>query len=218
MIHRIFPLLLGLSAAAHSWAEPNDPAPARAALERFSAGLEHLDARFEQTITGPDGRVQEQAQGEVWLRRPDQLRWEYHGDFPEVIVADGTRVWVHDIGLEQVTVRPQQSFGQGSPFMLLTGLDGIDDHYRVVEAGDYDGLQLLMLQPHDSNADFDRILLGIDETGLRSMTLEDAFGLRTEIRFTDVVRNEAVADDLFRFEPPAGVDVIGLEAAGNETG
>ena len=41
------------------------------------------------------------------------------------------------------------------------------------------------------------------------MTLEDAFGLRTEILFEDLRRNEPLDEALFRFESPAGVDLVG---------
>ena len=38
------------------------------------------------------------------------------------------------------------------------------------------------------------------------MILEDAFGLRTEIRFHDVQRNPPLDASLFSFEPPVGVE------------
>ena len=47
--------------------------------------------------------------------------------------------------------------------------------------------------------------------------MEDAFGLRTEIRFEDVERNPALDGGLFRFEPPPGVDVIGALSTSGES-
>jgi outer membrane lipoprotein carrier protein len=41
------------------------------------------------------------------------------------------------------------------------------------------------------------------------MILEDAFGLRTEIRFSEMRRNVDIDAGLFRFQPPEGTDVIG---------
>ena len=49
------------------------------------------------------------------------------------------------------------------------------------------------------------------------MIMEDAFGLRTELRFDDVRRNPDLDEALFRFEPPEGTDVIGdLSGAANQ--
>lgn len=200
-------LLLGSTASAAD-------TPARAQLEAFSEGLERLHGRFTQTLYSRDGRVEERAEGELWLARPDRLRWEYGGDFPEVIVADGDNVWMHDVALEQVTVRPQAEYGTGSPFMLLTGLEGLDEQFEVRESGDMDGLALLTLEPNDADADFEHVLLGLREGRLELMVLEDAFGLRTEIRFQDLQRNPDPDADRFAFQPPPGVDVVGSAADG----
>ena len=62
-----------------------DSQSARAQLERFSAQLETLHAQFEQRVIGTDGVTGDNSSGEVWLRRPGLFRWEYGGDFPEVV-------------------------------------------------------------------------------------------------------------------------------------
>ena len=64
---------------------------ARAQLDRFAEGLQTLHARFEQQVISTDGALQDRSEGEVWLRRPERFRWEYGGDFPELVVADGER-------------------------------------------------------------------------------------------------------------------------------
>lgn len=212
--HAVSAVLGGLMLATAASASEG---PAREQLETFSQGLERLHGRFTQTLYGSGGRVEERAEGELWLARPDRLRWEYGGDFPEIIVADGDNVWMHDVALEQVTVRPQAEYGTGSPFMLLTGLEGLDDQFIVRESGDMDGLALLTLEPRDPDADFEHVLLGLRDGGLQLMVLEDAFGLRTEIRFQDLRRNPEPDADRFAFQPPPGVDVVGSAADGERS-
>ena len=68
---------------------------------------------------------------------------------------------------------------------------------------------LLELRSKDAESDFERILLGLADDELRMMTLEDAFGIRTELNFSMLQRNLTLDTDLFRFVPPDGVDVIG---------
>ena len=76
---------------------PRDESDSRAAgqsareqLERFSAGLETLHAHFDQQVISNDGAVQDSSSGQVWLSRPQRFRWAYGGEFPEVVVADGS--------------------------------------------------------------------------------------------------------------------------------
>ena len=185
------------------------PGSAREQLQLFSSGLESLHARFEQRVVSGDGVVEDSSGGQVWLSRPQRFRWEYGGDFPELVVADGARVWIYDVTLEQVTVRDQSSAAADSPLTLLTDPGRLDEQFEVREAGEASDLQLLELRARSTESDFERILLGLRNAGLELMIMEDAFGLRTELRFQEVKRNPVLDAKLFTFEPPDGVDVIG---------
>lgn len=182
---------------------------AREQLVRFASGLETFSAGFEQRILGSDGTLEEQSTGKVWLSQPHFIRWEYGGDFPELVVADGQHIWIYDEVLEQVTVKPQSDFAADSPLSLLTDIDSLDQQFEVREAGDMDGMLLLELRSTKAESEFDRILLGLQNDELKLMTMEDAFGLRTEIRYSDLQRNLPLDAELFSFTPPDGVDVIG---------
>jgi outer membrane lipoprotein carrier protein len=183
--------------------------PARSALERFSTDLEQLHARFTQTVVDQGGVLMDSGEGEVWVSRPNLFRWAYAGDFPELIVADGERVWLFDEALDQVTVKVQSGLAEDSPLMLLTDLGSLDEQFLVAELGQYEDMELLELSSSGSEAQFDRVILGLVGDELRMMALEDAFGMRTEIQFEDIRRNPGLAAELFEFIPPEGVDVIG---------
>ena len=183
--------------------------PARAQLEQFAHELESLYAHFDQQVLKPDGLVEDKSSGEVWLLRPNRFRWQYGGEFPELVVADGQRVWLYDEMLEQVTIKEQSFMTSDSPLMLLTDVSRIDEQFEVRELGGDSGLQLLELRSRNPESEFERILLGLDKGELLLMAMEDAFGLRTEIRFREIQRNPPLDEKLFQFTPPEGVDVIG---------
>ena len=185
------------------------PGPARTQLEHFSEGLETLHALFEQQVISSDGAVADGSAGQVWLRRPRLFRWEYGGDFPEVVVADGKNIWIYDEMLEQVTVKNQTHSALNSPLTLLTDLGQLDEQFEVREVGDVDGLQLLELRSRNTESEFERILLGLRDNSLQMMVMEDAFGLRTEVQFLEVRRNPELDSGLFTFQPPESADVIG---------
>lgn len=203
----VVPLLLGwFLAAAAAWAQGNS---AQQQLEQFSAGLETLHAKFEQKVIGTDGAVADESSGEMWLSRPQKFRWAYGGDFPELVVADGTRIWIYDEALEQVTVRNQSREAADSPLALLTNPGQLNRQFDIRDAGEAEGLQLLELRSRMTESEFERILLGLDGNQLELMIMEDAFGLRTELRFRDIERNPPLDESLFTFVPPAGADLIG---------
>jgi outer membrane lipoprotein carrier protein len=182
---------------------------ARDQLFSFSEDLSSLQARFKQTVIGTDGNIEDSSNGQVWMSQPDFFRWQYGGEYPELVVADGEQIWIYDEILEQVTVKPQSDFAADSPLSLLTDINRIDEQFEVREAGEMDGMHLLELRSLSQESEFDRVLLGLRDNELVMMTMEDAFGLRTEIRFSDLQINQNLEPELFSFVPPAGVDVIG---------
>jgi len=203
-ISTIFAMLLAMSCG-----DLPAQSTARAQLVRFARDLNTLSAGFEQRVIGTDGEVQDQSTGKVWLLQPRYFRWEYGGDFPEIVVADGLQIWIYDEALEQVTIKPQSELDADSPLSLLTDIDKLDEQFEVREAGDMDGMMLLELRAVKDQPEFDRVLIGMKDDELRFMAMEDAFGLRTEIHFSDVKRNPELDPKLFVFSPPDGVDIIG---------
>jgi len=190
----------------------NEAGPARSLLERFANELDRFQAEFTQTVKSQDGSIQDQTVGQVWLQKPDKLRWVYSGEFPEVIVADGKNIWIYDESLEQVTVKPQTDQANDSPLMILADVSQLDSQFQITELGDFEGLSLLELKSLNSESEFERILLGLAADGIRMMAMEDAFGQRTEIHFENVLVNLPADASLFQFRPPKDADVVGVAA------
>lgn len=188
----------------------SDVGPARTELEQFASGLDNFQAEFTQSVKSQDGRIQDQSEGKVWLQTPDKLRWVYGGDFPETIVADGTNIWIHDEALEQVTVKPQSAQATDSPLMILADISQLDAQFQVTELGDFEDMLLLELKSLDSESEFERILLGLNNGDIQLMAMEDAFGLRTEIHFVNTVKNQPLEPGIFNFMVPEETDVVGV--------
>ncbi len=186
-------------------------AGARDALQGFTRDLKGLDGQFTQRVFDGNGRVRESSSGRVALSAPRLFRWEYQNPYPQLIVADGQRVWVYDPDLEQVTVRPQGPEEQNSPLATLTDPGRLDRDFDVSqEAAASDGLQWMTLTPkREQDASFQSARLGFDGNGLARMDVVDALGQRTEIAFSDWQKNPSFAADTFRYTPAEGVDVIG---------
>ena len=42
------------------------------------------------------------------LERPGRFRWQTKEPMEQLVVADGQKMWVYDVDLEQVTVKKQE--------------------------------------------------------------------------------------------------------------
>lgn len=190
-------------------ASPAQAGEARQRLDAFADTVGGLAARFEQQVFDAAGELRESSRGELALTRPNRFRWEYIEPFPQLIVADGARVWIFDPDLEQVTVRRQDEEEQRSPLSVLLDLTDLDRLYEVSEQPAREGLLWLGLAPREEEPAFRGVSLGLDESGLAVMELEDLLGQRTVMRFSGWQRNPAFPPDTFAFVPPPGVDVVG---------
>ncbi|MET0936071.1 MAG: outer membrane lipoprotein chaperone LolA, partial [Luteibacter sp.] len=183
--------------------------PARERLDAFSKGLHSITGRFSQTMANANGDPGKTSTGTMALEAPRQFRWETLTPYKQTIVADGSRVWLYDPDLEQVTVRKQSSEEAQSPLTVLTDLTQMDKDFKVTEKGERDGLQWLRLQSTGKDPQFDYADLGFDATGLARMEFKDQLGNVTRIQFAGWQKNTPVAAGTFDFVPPAGTDVIG---------
>ena len=197
--------VLGMVAASHSpgAAEPKRP------CWKVSCAMCRACPAIPPARAGCGRRVDEDSQGRIALAVPRQFRWEYETPFPQLIVADGTRVWIYDPDLEQVQVRAQDAEEQRSPLSALTDPDELERQFILSDGGHHEGLDWVTLEPRGEDAGFSSGRLGFAQGQLLRMDMLDSLGQRTRIEFSGWKRNPAFDPGTFRFVPPPGVDVIG---------
>jgi chaperone LolA len=198
-----------------SWCAPQsslaaaDPAAGRQKVEGFLQGLQSLQAQFKQTLIDRNGRTVEEASGVLAIRRPDRFRWDYREPNEQVIVADGSRIWLYDADLEQVTVRKLDDTLSATPAMLLSGQGNLQDNFTVTQASQEAAILWVRMEPKRDDTDFKWVRLGFDGATLKFMQLADKLGQTTSLEFTQLERNPPIDPSRFTFTVPPGADVIG---------
>jgi len=174
----------------------------------FNAATKTATARFEQQVHDRAGKVIERASGTFSFARPGKFRWTYDKPHRQVLVADGTKLWIHDPDLNQVTVKRIDRAISSTPAALLSGRDDITALFTLRDAGSADGLNWVEASPKAQDTGFERVRLGLQGRTLAAMELQDQLGGRTMLRFTELKPNVPVAADAFTFVPPKGADVM----------
>lgn len=179
-------------------------------LNAFTTTMVSFAGDFTQIVYDGKSRPIQESSGSLVLQRPGKFHWNYLQPTPQLIVADGKKIWIYDEDLAQVTVKTIDDSLGATPIMLLLGGDQtFESEFTIVEVGESDGIEWLELSPKDKNTDFEKIFMGLDEQGLVAMELRDNFGQATQIQFTDITVNGEVNEALFDFSPAEGVDVVG---------
>jgi outer membrane lipoprotein carrier protein len=165
-----------------------------------------LQADFAQTSAG--GISGGKSQGTMAISRPGKFRWSISKPYTQLMVGDGSRIWLYDPELKQVIVRPSQKALGGTPAALLAGDGEAEQRFNFKADGAHAGAEWVIAEPKQNDTGFVRIRIGLSGKDLKGMILEDSFGQITTLVFSNVVRNKEVTGSLFRFSPPAGVDVL----------
>ena len=171
-----------------------------------------LQGRFEQSLLDADGEVIERTSGTLEINRPGQFRWSYTTPYEQLLLADGLNIWSYDVDLAQVTVKPQQEALANTPALLLGGsadaLQQFNNEGSFIEAG----TTWVRLAPKDTDSGFLRVDLGFKHDMLSRMVFYDNLEQMTLVALYDVVVNAPIEPQVFRFQVPDDVDVVGTPA------
>lgn len=172
--------------------------------------LDNISAEFKQTLLDEEKNVVQQSRGTMALQRPGKFAWIYLDPFEQRIIGDGEELWIYDVELEQVTVKPMDAGISNAPIMILMKQSDVTEEFDVVEVGQRKYLYWVELKPHAGDLEYSSIFIGLEGDEVRAMELQDQFGQSTQIVFekmrVNVVHNPAT----FKFVPPEGVDVFGV--------
>lgn len=183
-------------------------ADALEALREFTREVKTGRANFTQTVSSPDGSRRKTSSGHFEFARPDRFRFVYSKPFEQQIVADGRKVWLYDADLNQVTVRAMSTALGATPVALLAGAS-IDKDFVLSAAPTEDGLDWVLAQPRAKDgAQVQSLRIGFRGKALAGLDIVDAFGQRSQLRFSQVEANLRLADEAFHFVVPKGVDLI----------
>lgn len=185
---------------------------AQSAESRLNAALKRLDnltAEFKQTVLDRDKRVIEQSSGNVAIQRPGKFSWIYTSPYEQQIIADGSELWVYDVDLDQVTVKPMESGLAAAPIMILMKQQDIGVDFVIREVGQRKFLYWVSLDPKTKDMEYSKVFIGLENGVVKAMELRDSFGQSTQIVFENLRFNVVHDPATFRFIPPAGVDVFG---------
>jgi outer membrane lipoprotein carrier protein len=201
MTRLLIGLLLCLSAALAR-------ADAVDTLREFVRDVKSGRADFSQTVSSPDGNKKKLSSGSFEFSRPNRFRFAYRKPFEELIVSDGQKVWLHDVDLNQVTVRRLDQALGATPAALLAGGD-LERDFALSALPARDGLDWVQATPRAKEGSVVQLRVGFRGKELAALDIVDAFGQRSVLQFSNVQQGVAVPAERFHFVPPAGVDVIG---------
>lgn len=202
----IYALFLAFFSALFSQAAAGDGIER---LNRFFHEDTTLFAEFDQVVLDETLHVIEESSGLVWFARPSKYRWEYKSPFEQLIVSDGSKTWVFDMDLEQVTVSEATDVIDETMAGFLSGKKEAAENFLVTDLGVQGKFTWVAIEPKDkSTSQHEMMRLAFSDASLETIELLDSLNNTTRIQLSRIEQNINIAPAKFEFEPPEGIDVI----------
>ncbi|MFZ4076732.1 MAG: outer membrane lipoprotein chaperone LolA [Legionellaceae bacterium] len=176
-------------------------------LQKKLTHLQNMRAKFTQKVYAKE-HVLSSSSGTMALQRPGRFLWETQEPAVQKVIADGQRLWVYDVDLEQVTVSTQKkSLGSTAAMFLSEDKSSLDRDYTI-QVKDSGQDTVFDMQTKSLQSNIQRVVLRFRGDVLRGMDLFDQMGQRTHIVFIQPEMNHVIPSHVFQFKPPKGVDVV----------
>jgi outer membrane lipoprotein carrier protein len=164
---------------------------------------------FQQTYT-MRGRVSRTESGELSLRKPGRMRWQYDSPKGKLFLSDGKQMYLYTPASNQVQrMKVRDSQDMRAPLAFLLGsLDFWRDFQRFVSRPENSDVRLTA-EPKSDQAPYTEVEFVVTPSyEIRYLRVTGQDQSIMEFRFTAEKLNLPLAESLFRFVPPPGAEVV----------
>jgi outer membrane lipoprotein carrier protein len=193
---------------------PTDTAVTTArAVDAHYNHLKSFRAAFTEAYTGPG--VSRTENGILWLKKPGRMRWDYRQPREKLFLIDGQTAYFYVPGEAQARKTSVKNIDDiRSPLRYLLGKTKLEKELEALSlAPDVKPLEsgniVLRGIPKEMKDRVSDVVLEVSPTGqIYRIEVHEVDGTSTDFRFSNLEENISIQDSLFRFTPPAGVEMI----------
>ena len=178
-------------------------------LDQAAAALAGTEASFTQHFTPKGFKTAQVESGTVVFGTLPKMRWSYSKPEEKLFVFDGAKSWFYVPGDKQVTVMKLDAARRAElPFLLIGDPAAREKNFIVREAKRGSSV-VVTLQPRAAAAMIRSVAVTIAPAThqIQRVDYTDREGNQTSFALSGI-RKRSLTNDLFKFTPPAGVQVV----------
>jgi outer membrane lipoprotein carrier protein len=149
--------------------------------------------------------------GTVIIKKPGKMKWRYGAPDTQILISDGSTLWLYVPDEEQATKVPIESiYSSNTPALFLAGKGKLMQTFNVESVNlDKDPIRITLTPKTDDQA-LTRLQLFADKKNyqITGSTVYDMLGNKTEIRFSNIKTNREIPEKTFQFQAPENVEVL----------
>jgi outer membrane lipoprotein carrier protein len=174
-----------------------------------------LKADFVQEATIKSIKKTQREEGRVLFKNPKNMLWEYTKPQGKKMVINTQKAWLYLAKEKVVYTQKSESIFQ-SKFLInfFAGAGKLKDDFTIKYAEpkslDQDGNYRLVLTPKEKTAVCNSVELTIDKNNfyILQVSFDDLLGNSTTLKFSNISINTGLAQKMFQFRTPKGVQVF----------
>jgi len=194
--------------------------PLRAADSDVQQTLKGIEDRYNRAKTlqlsfTETYRVRGRAQiekGELVLRKPGRMRWQYTMPAGKLFISDGKFIYSYspqDNRAEKMKFK--ETDDMRAPLAFLLGRLHFSDDFREFHSRPQDGGLFITAIPKSDKLPYAEVsFLAGPDFAIRRLEVKGQDNSVLEFTFENERRNPPIQDSLFRFTPPQGAEYIDL--------
>lgn len=184
------------------------------ALDKLLAGVEQrynraktLQVGFEETLAVP-GRPARVESGDLFLRKPGRMRWEYRAPAGKLFLSDGKTIYYYNPNTRRAEKsKMKESEDLRAPLAFLLGRLDFDKDFQNFRATPGGGGTVITAAPKSDKLPYSEVQFTVaPDAQIRELRVVGYDKSLLTFRFGAEKVNPALADTLFRFELPAGAE------------
>ena len=179
-------------------------------IEARYNGAQTLEVNYSYTYTFRNRRTIEK--GTLFLRKPGKMRWQYSDPQGKLFVSDGNFIWSYD---PQEQRAEKQKFKETedlrAPLAFLLGRLDFQKDFGEYRASPQGADAFITALPKSDKMPYTEVsFVATKDFAIRRLLVKGQDSSLMDFGFEGEKRNPPVADGMFRFAAPPGVEVVDL--------
>lgn len=201
-------LIVGILLGCGLWGSAQARSFEAERLANYLQPLVSLQGHFTQELLDGRGQRMQHLQGQFMLQQPASLYWETQSPYPEILISNGTYLWLYDPDLYQARVQPvEQQLAQTPLMLLLDGEQNLEAHFALTWHQEGSS-EVFTLRPLTEESLLEILHFTFVDGQISALGLVDSLGQTTRIHLLDLQVNQPIDPAVFEWVPPVGVELM----------
>jgi len=176
-------------------------------------GARTLQVSFEETYNGA-GRGRQTESGDLYLRKPGRMRWEYRTPAGKLFVSDGKQVYFYNPATNRAEkTKLRETEDMRAPLAFLLGKLVFDKDFTNFQLKNEGNDAVITALPRSEKLPYKQVEFTVNPLkgySIGRLVISGQDGSVLTFRFANEVVNPSISDRLFRFQLPEGAQWVDL--------